>query len=199
MPNRFPKDRFDDLPRKLDRVGAHRASATKRRGWLAFWWALAATILLISVGVVGLFLLNDRLNFTLPGASTAPTESAAPVDPSASEEPAPTPTAPPAPPVPEPTIDPELDVTVLNGTPGVGVAGGLAEVLTAAGWSVGATADASSEDVTETVVFYADASLEGAARGLAESIPESEIRLSQDFVDSGADLTVVIGSDYVAG
>jgi hypothetical protein len=191
MPNRYPKDRFDDLPRKLDRVGAHRAAAARRSGWVALWWALAATILLISVGVVGLFLLNDRLNFTLPGGGTA--------SPAASATPPPTESAPPAPtstPTPEPTVDPALNITVLNGTPGVGVAGGVAEVLTAAGWTVGATADASSEDVAETIIYYADASLEGAARGIADSIPGSDILLSSDFVDSGADLTVVIGNDY---
>lgn len=195
MPNRYPKDRFDDLPRKLDRVGAHRAAAAKRSGWVAFWWALAATILLVAVGVVGLFVLNNRLDFALPGggASAAPTTSASPAP---TETPPPAPTATPTP-TPEPTVDPALSVTVLNGTPGVGVAGGVAELLTEAGWTVGTTADASSEDVSETIVYYADATLEGAARGVAESIPGSEILLSSDFTDSGADLTVVIGNDYV--
>lgn len=191
MPNRYPKDRFDDLPRKIDRVGAHRAAAAKRSGWITVWWALAATILLVAVGVVGLFLLNDRLNFALPGGSTAP-PSAAPT-PTPTETPAPTPTSTPT---PVATIDPALNLTVLNGTPGVGVAGGVAELLTAAGWNVGATADASSEDVPETIVYYADAILEGAARGVAESIPGSDILLSSDYADSGADLTVVIGNDY---
>lgn len=194
MPNRYPKDRFDDLPRKLDRVGAHRAAAAKRSGWVAVWWALAATILLIAVGVVGLFVLNDRLDFALPGAGTA--------SPTTSATPPPTQTPPPAPsstptPTPEPTVDPALNITVLNGTPGVGVAGGVAELLTGAGWTVGATADASSEDVAETIVYYADASLEGAARGVAGSVPGSDIQLSSDYADSGADLTLVIGNDYV--
>jgi LytR cell envelope-related transcriptional attenuator len=194
MPNRYPKDRFDDLPRKLDRVGAHRAAAAKRSGWVALWWALAATILLIAAGVVGLFLLNDRLDFALPGAGTAQPSAAA--TPPPAETPAPTPTSTPT---PEPTIDPALNITVLNGTPGVGVAGGVAEQLTAEGWTVGATADASSEDVPETIVYYADASLEGAARGVAGSIPGSDILLSSDYADSGADLTVVIGNDYSPG
>ncbi|HYI34017.1 MAG TPA: LytR C-terminal domain-containing protein [Glaciibacter sp.] len=194
MPNRYPKDRFDDLPRKLDRVGAHRAAAAKRSGWVALWWALAATILLVAGGVVGLFLLNERLDFALPSGETPrPSASATPP---ATPAPSPTPTSIPT---PEPTIDPALSITVLNGTPGVGVAGGVAELLAAEGWTVGATADASSEDVPETVVYYADASLEGAARGVAGSVPGSDILLSSDFADSGADLTVVIGNDYVPG
>lgn len=191
MPNSFPKDRFDDVPRKLDRVGAHRASGTKRRGWIGFLWALAATVLLITAGVVGLFLLNDRLDFAIPGAPSA-TPSAAPT---ASETPAPSAT-PTTPPTAEPTVDPALDITVLNGTPGIGVAGGVADLLTEAGWSVGTTADASSEDVEETFVYYSDPALEGAARGVADSVTGSEILLSDDFADSGADITVVVGADY---
>jgi hypothetical protein len=195
MPNRYPKDRFDNLPRKLDRVGAHRASGSTRRGWVAFWWALGVTLFLIAAGVVGLFVLNERLNFTLPGAGSAtPTPSSTPTDtpPPASETP-----TPPAPaPTVEPTVDPELGVTVLNGTTGIGVAAGVADVLTDAGWTISGTGDAASEDVFETVVYYADATLEGAARGVAASIAGSEILLSSDFADSGSDLTVVIGSDY---
>ncbi len=175
----------------MDRVGAHRASTTTRGGWVTFWWALGATIVLIGLGVVGLFLANNRLDFALPSAPSA--SPSAPATPT--ETPAPTPTTPPA---PTPTLDPALQITVLNGTPGVGVAGGLAEVLGAAGWNVTTTADASSEDVPDTIVYYADATLEGAARGLAESIPSADILLSSDYAESGADLTVVIGNDYEA-
>lgn len=188
MPSNFPKDRFDDLPRNLDRVGAHRAPAKRGKGWVTFWWALAATIVLVTVGVLGLFYLNDRLNFTLPGAgSPSPTATA-------SATPTAAPTA-------EPTLDPSLSVTVLNGTPGTGVASGLGETLTEAGWSVGATSNADTETVPATVVYYPDASLEGAARGvlgaIVGTIPTATILLSSDFADTGADITVVVGNDYV--
>lgn len=187
MPRTYPKDRFDDLPRRLDRVGAHRAPGKKGRGWVAFWWALAATVLLIAVGVFGLSVLNDRLNFTIPG-TTSPTPAAS------------APTTPSAPPTAEPTVDPSLNVTVLNGTPGAGVAAAVGKTLSAAGWDVGATSNADTETVPATVVYYADPSLEGAARGvvsaLSSTLPTATILLGNDFADSGAALTVVVGNDY---
>ncbi len=39
----FPKDRFDDLPPDLQRVGAHRAVPKGGRGWIAFAWAALAS------------------------------------------------------------------------------------------------------------------------------------------------------------
>lgn len=190
MPTSYPKDRFDTLPRHVDRVGAHRAPAKKGRGWIGFWWAAAATVVLIGLGVVWLSVLNNRLAFDLPGV---PTGSASPsAAASATRSPAPS-----AVPTIKPTVDPSLTVTVLNGTMGIGVARGVGDRLTAAGWAVGTMSDASTSDVTKTVVYYADPKLEGAARGVAASVPGSTILLSQVFAGSAADLTVVIGSDYV--
>ena len=189
MPQTFPKDRFDHIPRKLDRVGAHRAPGKKGRRWIAFWWALAATILLIALGIVGLFFLNDRLSFDVTGP---PTGTAAPT-----ETGTPTPTETAAAPTIEPTVDPSLSVTVLNGTPAIGVAGGVRELLTSAGWTVGSIGDADSQEVPTTIVYYADPALEGAARGVAGSLPGSDILLSNNFAESGAALTVIVGNDYV--
>lgn len=183
MPPTYPKDRFDHLPHALDRVGAHRAPGKKGRGWVAFWWALAATLVLIAAGVFVLFSLSSRLHFDLPGLQTG---SATP----AATTPAPAPTA-------EPTVDPGLDVTVLNGTPTSGIAAEVTDTLETAGWTVGSTSNANTMDVPTTVVYYADASLEGAARGVAASIPGATILLADDFADSGAALTVVVGNDYL--
>lgn len=190
MKHPYPKDRFDTLPHALDRVGAHRAPARKGRRWIAFWWALAATALLITIGVFGLSALNERLKPDLSGlvpgtASPTPTASAAP-KPTATEE---------APTV-KPTVDPSLTVTVLNGTMIVGLAGSVAEALGADGWTVGALGDAASSNTAETVVYYDEADLEGAALGVAESLPGASILLANDFADSDADLTVVVGNDY---
>ena len=189
MPQTFPKDRFDHLPRKLDRVGAHRAPGKKGRRWIAFWWALAATILLIALGIVGLLFLNDRLSFDVSGP---PTGTAAPT-----ETGTPTPTETAAAPTIEPTVDPSLSVTVLNGTPAIGLAAGVRELLTSAGWTVGSIGDADSQEVPTTIVYYADPALEGAARGVAGSLPGSDILLSNNFAESGAALTVIVGNDYV--
>jgi hypothetical protein len=184
MPTSHPKDRFDHVPHSLARVGAHRAPGKKGRGWIAFWWALAATVVLIGIGVVGLAALNNSLSFTLPGTSSASSTAA----PSATPTAVPTAAA---------TVDPSLTLTVLNGTAGTGVAKAVGDVLTKKGWTVGALSNASTEDVKTTTVYYADATLEGAARGVAASLPGSVIELSTDFADSGASLTVVVGNDYV--
>ncbi|MCU1447267.1 LytR C-terminal domain-containing protein [Cryobacterium sp.] len=182
MPPSYPKDRFDDLPHHLDRVGAHRAPAKKGRRWVAFWWALAATAVLIALGAVGLTVLNNRLNFTFPGieattTTETPTEEAIPAA--------------------EPTTDPAASVTVLNGTAGFGVARSVGEMLTGNGWTVAATSNADSEDVVTTTVYYADATQEGVARGVAALLPGSVVELSDTFAGSGATLTVVVGTDYV--
>lgn len=182
MPTSYPKDRFDDLPHHLDRVGAHRAPAKKGRRWVAFWWALAATAVLIGLGAVGLSVLNNRLNFTFPGIEATTTTEAP------TEEPVPT---------AEPTTDPAASVTVLNGTAGFGVARSVGELLTGAGWTVATTSNADSEDIVTTTVYYADATQEGAARGVSALLPGSAVSLSDTFAGSGATLTVVVGTDYV--
>jgi hypothetical protein len=192
MKHPYPKDSFDTHQHALDRVGAHRAPARKGRRWIAFWWALAATALLITIGVFGLSALNERLKPDLSGLvpgtpSATPTASAAP-KPTATEA-APTPTV-------TPTVDPSLTVTVLNGTMTIGLAGDVGEALGADGWTVGTLGDAASSNTAETVVYYAEADLEGAALGVAESLPGADILLANDFAASGADLTVVVGNDY---
>ena len=192
MKHPYPKDSFDTLPHALDRVGAHRAPARKGRRWIALWWALAATALLITIGLFGLSALNERLKPDLSGlvpGTTAPTATAAPTPkPTATKE-APAPTV-------KPTVDPSLTVTVLNGTMTIGLAGSVGEALGADGWTVGGLGDAASSDTAETVVYYADADLEGAALGVAESLQGASILLANDYADSGADLTVVVGNDY---
>lgn len=179
MATSYPKDRFDDVPRDLERVGAHRAPRKRGSRWVVLGWAALATVVLVAAGAVGIMLLNNGLDFT-PNASTAPT---APATASAA------PTA-------EPTIDPSLSVTVLNGTGTAGLAGSVSDVLRGQGWNVGAASNANSSDIQDTVVYYADPSLEGAARGVAGALPGATVQLSQDFAGSGAQLTVVIGANY---
>jgi hypothetical protein len=200
MPRNTPNDRFDSLPHSVDRVGAHRGPAKKGRGWIVLAWAFGATVLLVGAGVAVLFLQNDKLDFAVPGAASSEAPPAASATPSATPEPTETAVAePPAEtvaPVPEATVDPNLSVTVLNGTPGTGVAAAVGDTLSNAGWTVNDTGDADSEDVAITTVYYADAALESAARGIVASLPGAEIRLSDAFSGGADSLTVVVGNDY---
>ena len=182
MARTYPHDRFDDLPH-ANRVGAHRAPAKKGRGWVPFWWALGTTVLLITIGIVILVTLTNRLSFTIPGLPT----DAATATPTAEA----TPTA-------APTVDPSLSVTVLNGTPDADLAASVTQSLSGAGWDVGSTQESDADGVESTFVYYSDAALEGAARGVAASLPGSEIILSDDFAETGASITVVVGNDYLA-
>ena len=102
---------------------------------------------------------------------------------------------------------------MLNGTTTTGLANTAADALVAAGWCgatgtssaeegpcagtgvTGSRANAGADDVEATVVFYPDASDEGAARALVQSLGVGEIRLSNDYPESP--LTVLLGSDFV--
>ena len=180
----FPRDRFDDVPSEVLRVGAHRAPHRKGRGWLWLGWAVLATVILTTGGLIGLAAINSNINFDLPFFPGQP--GAQPPTP-----PPPPPAAPPPPPPPPPTI--------LNGTPTAGLANQVGDALVAQGWGgaavgVGSRANAATRDIEETVVYYADPSYEGAARGLVLALGVGDIRLSADY--PGSPVTVVIGADY---
>lgn len=177
----FPPDRFDNVPPDLQRVGAHRAPKKKGRGWIGFAWAVVATILLTGAGLFGLAAIDSSINFDFFPAEKTPTPT-----------PTPTPTA-------EPTIDAETPLTILNGTPTPRLDTQVGDALVARGWGgaaegVGSRANASTRDVEETTIYYADPSLEGAARGLVLALGVGDIRLSTDFI--GSEITIVIGLDY---
>lgn len=178
MAEKYPKDRFDTIPDDLSRVGAHRTPRPKGRGWIGFGWAALATVVLVGLGIFGLSLVNGSISFQ--GSTT-----------SASPTPTPTPT-----PTIVPTVDPNLSVFVLNGTTTTGLANTVADKLTAAGWKVSSRANASVNTLSQTMVYYSDPKNEAAALGLAQSLPGAKVAVTQDYVATGADLTVVIGSDY---
>src|ERR1700679_3020559 len=120
MAHSYPKDRFDEVPENQQRVGAHRAPPRKGRGWIGFGWAAVATLVLIGIGVIGLFAANGTITIHDPLASGAPASSSSP-----SATPTPTPT---------PTVNPALNVAVLNGTKVPGLAADIAAKLKADGW-----------------------------------------------------------------
>lgn len=183
MAQKYPQDRFDDIPDDLQRVGAHRAPRPKSRTWIAVGWAALATAVLIGAGIFGLSMVNGSISFHgTPNAAAPSTVS-------------PTPTAS-STPIITPTLDPALTVNVLNGTTTEGLGSQVSDLLTRAGWTVGAVANADRSDLTETVVYYSDPANQAAALGAAQSLPGATAREAQDFAGTGADLTVVVGSDY---
>ena len=182
MAEKFPRDRFDEIPDDLTRVGAHRAPRARGRGWIAVGWAALATVLLVGAGIFGLSLVNGSISFHGPSSSASRTASA-------------TPTASPTPTI-VPTVNPALTVNVLNGTSTEGLAQTVADKLTAAGWKVGALANADRTDLATTIVYYSDPANQAAALGAAQELPGATIQQSTAFADTGADLTVVIGANY---
>src|SRR5690606_22397198 len=103
------------------------------------------------------------------------------------------------PPEAEPALDPEVAITVLNGTPMAGLATTVGDDLVAKGWGgaargIGSRANASDRDIDDTVIYYSDPSLEGAARQLVLDLGVGEVRLSEDYPTSP--ITVVLGADY---
>ncbi len=183
MAKNFPHDRFDDQPEELVRVGAHRAPAKRGRGWIGFGWAALATLVLTAGGLAGLAAIDSNINFDLPFLQAEATETPTPT---------PTPTA-------EPVLDPDVPLTILNGTATPGLATQVGDALVAEGWKgaaegIGSRANAASNDIETTIVYYSDPQFEGAARGIVLSLKTGEIRLSTDY--EASDITVVIGSDY---
>jgi hypothetical protein len=197
-----PTDRFDTIPADIERTGAHRGPRRKGRGWIAFAWAALATGIIVAGGVIGLAVINNNLKFSeILGGSTVATEA-----------PAPTPTPAPTTAI-TPIVDPALAVTVLNGTETVGLAASIGEAMREAGWDgIGSTANASATDFKTTTVYYVDPANEAAALGLADSLfakattdaeangvalSITSVRVEQSDQFQGADLTVVLGSDFL--
>lgn len=174
----FPADRFDDVPHDRARIGAHRVVRPRRSRWVTFAWAALATGVLVGAGTIGLLAINDSVSFdgVIPGASSAATDEAAPI------------------PAVTPTVNPALSVTVLNGTSTAGLAAGLSDELTDAGWTVGTVSDADTEDFTVSTVYYSTD--EAAALGVLETLGTGTSVQSDAYVETGADIVVVIGSDY---
>ncbi|MRG61019.1 LytR family transcriptional regulator [Agromyces sp. CFH 90414] len=175
MAQKYPRDRFDRIPHGIERVGAHRAPQRPGYRWIRFGWAALATVLIAGAGIAAVVVYNGRLDFADEPQASQPAE--------------PVVTA-------EPTVAPDVPVTVLNGTATAGLAARAAETLQAAGIPVGATANASEQDLTESYVYYASADLEGAARGVAQALPETEVRLDPKFAEIGTPLAAVLGADY---
>lgn len=176
---KYPRDQFDDVTTESGRVGAHRAPALPGRAWITVAWAALVTGVLVVAGGFGLGLLRDT-SF-LGGDDSASTPA-----PIVTAEPLTDPTA----------LDParNITITVLNGTPTVDLEVAAGDQLTAAGWPVGTTGDASETTVTTTTVYYSNPADEDVARGILLALGAGDVVESNAFL--GAPITVVLGADY---
>ena len=174
-----PRDRFDDVPVDLARVGAHRAPV-RRRGIVTFAWAALATGALVGAGVLGLGAIEGRVSGGATASTT--TSSAAAAGPAA-------------------TVDPDAEVVLLNATSTSGLAARASSAIAGDGWTVTSTANADLQNLKTSTVYYGRAAQLGAAKGLAESlgITRAPVRSDRFDVQGRARLTAVLGSDYAAG
>lgn len=182
----FPKDRFDEIPEELVRVGAHRAPPRRGRGWVMFAWAALATGILVVGGLFALSRIDPSINFTLPDfGGGEPTASNTPSDQV-------TPVTDPA------TVPAELglSISVFNGTATDGLQDTAADQILAAGWPNPVRANATDREETTTVIYYRSTDFEGIALGLKELLGVGDLVLSDAFL--GAPVTIVLGSDYTS-
>lgn len=176
----YPSDRFDDVPAELGRVGAHRAPAPPSRPWVVAGVIALATGMLVGLGLLALQVIDSGLDLgTPPPVGQPPAE-------------------------PEPEVTPVTDpttvqlpegftITVLNGAGIAGLGQSRADLLTAAGWPVGAVTNAAADDIETTTVYYSNPADEAIALGMVELLGVGGIELSDAF--PGAPVTIVIGAD----
>lgn len=183
-----PRDRFDDIPDDLVRVGAHRAPARRGRGWIAFAWAALASGVLVVGGLYALSLVNPNVSFDLPdfGGGTA-TDGA-----TTTPEPAVTPITDPS------LVDPALGLTisVLNASPTDKQADAAANQIALVGWPTPAAANASTRDEQVTKIYYNSKDFEAVALGLADLLGTDPANIVLSDAYLGAAVTVVLGADY---
>ena len=184
-----PRDRFDDIPDDLTRVGAHRAPAKRGRGWVNFAWAALATGVLIVGGLYGLSRVNPAISFEIPvlaGDGAEPETSATP-------QPEATPLTDPA------LVDPALtlSISVLNASPTADQEDAAATQIELAGWPEPAAAVATTRDQEATIIYYNGAQYESIALGLAQLLGTDPANIVNSDAYLGAWVTIVLGADYV--
>ncbi|MFJ6680058.1 LytR C-terminal domain-containing protein [Microbacterium sp. NPDC091382] len=177
-------DRFDDLPVRSARVGAHRAEAPRLRVGVIVLWSVVATVAIVAAGVFGTLYATGRLE-----AAPAATGRASVV---------------------APRVDTSYQVLVLNATKESGLGAKVRDDVIAAGWAAAdvEASNASSDDFPTTTVYYGTAGDEAAARGLADAIGGADVSLDDSYqvvappetTDAGGtsrpQLVIVVGLDF---
>jgi len=183
------RDRFDDLPDDLVRVGAHRGPAPRGRGWIMFAWAALATAVLVVGGLYGLSRVVSGISFELPSFGPGAEEPGVEVT-----------TAPPVEPITDPAlVDPALGVrfSILNGSPTDRQQDAAELQLQGVGWSsdVISSANASARDLEQTAIYYNGAQFEAVALGVAQILgTDATLVRNSDFYP--LPITIVLGADY---
>ncbi|WP_017793186.1 LytR C-terminal domain-containing protein [Leucobacter salsicius] len=171
---RYPEDRFDRVAR-TGRVGAHRVTARPRYVWQFLIAGLLGFALLTTVGV--LVVHNIGAAGKLPSLDRTPATT--------------------APAKPEAKLDPTATVAVLNGSETPNLAASLDKLITDEQWGqILFSGSAASQDVKISAVFYSDPADADAAAGLAAKLGGLSTYTTQDYVEYGAKLVVLLGSDY---
>lgn len=183
----YPKDRFDEFPKSVQRRGAHRAPRTRLSKLGSWLIALASVLVLVAIGVGVMWAIDRQVQFTASLAENTPkpTESAP-----ATSEPSSTPT--PTETTPEP--DKSMPVTVLNGEGSGGLATAGSETLTADGWTVDYVADADSYDNPTTMVYVASEDELPTAEGVVATLGFGSAEVNADYAEPGT-VVVVLGDD----
>jgi hypothetical protein len=149
------------------------------RAGVVLLWAIAATIVLIALGIFGSLIASGRVSL-FPTASPAaePTVSVAPV------------------------VDTSYTVLVLNATDEQGLATQTKDTLLAQGWAEqDVTAGSAGGTFETTTVYYATDEAYAAALGLADLVGATEVQYDPDYPLPGTpetQLTVVLGTGQLA-
>lgn len=164
------------------RVGAHRAEQPGMNGLVVLLWSAAVALVLIVVGIFVSLVLMGRIEL-FPSDDSA----GQPAGGVAAE------------------VDTSYRVLILNATPETGLVAEVRETLIAEGWQADDVfgSDGSTQEFSQTTVFYVEQGDEAAALGLADVLGGAEVEQS-DFYAALNDtdlpqLTVVIGLDRVEG
>ncbi|MDQ1131092.1 LytR C-terminal domain-containing protein [Microbacterium sp. SORGH_AS_0888] len=176
----FPRDRFDDLSASSGRVGAHRAENPRLRAGGILLWAIAATIVLIGLGIFGSLILSGRV-VLFPTPEPTPTATAQVT----------------------PVVDTSYTVLVLNAANEEGLATRVRDTLLGQGWTEQKVSAGNAGSTFETsTVYYASPDAYPAALGLARLLGMSNVAYDPNYPlpsTSATQLTVVLGMDRSAG
>lgn len=169
------RDRFDDIPRDVARVGAHRAEQPRLNRGAVLLGAFVAALILIVAGIFVSFVLMGRITF--------------------GSEPAPSPT-----PSETGIIDTSYEVLILNATPEEGLDAEIRAVLIDAGWvDSSLLSSGAANDFPATTVIYVNDDDRAAALGIAEVIGGAEVQQDPEYPvlsgGEGKQIALVIGLD----